>query len=107
MKTTTTIDTRKTLDSYDIESLYDGEWSVECSEYTLAEARKTLKEYRDNCPQTSLRIKHRIEKNPNFILTLGDLKKGDWFTLKRKTGSFVKKIKKSILKFSGYGRIIT
>ena len=50
MKTTTTIDTRKTIDRYDIEGLYCGEWSIECSEYTLAEARKTIKEYRDNCP---------------------------------------------------------
>ena len=29
MKTTSTIDTRKTIDSYDIEGFYDGEWSVE------------------------------------------------------------------------------
>ena len=48
MKTTTTIDTRKTIDRYDIEGLYCGEWSIECSEDTYAEARKTLKEYRDN-----------------------------------------------------------
>lgn len=81
MKTTTTIDTRKTIDRYDIEGFYGSEWSVECSEYTLAEARKTLKEYRDNC-NAGFRIKHRIEKNPNFVLTLGALKKGDWFTLK-------------------------
>lgn len=44
--------------------------------------KKTIKEYRDNCPQTSFRIKHHVEKNPNFVLTLGALKKGDWFTLK-------------------------
>lgn len=82
MKNTTTVDTRKTIDHYDIEGLYCGEWSVECSEDTYGEARKTLKEYQDNCPQTAFRIKHRIEKNPNFVLTLGALKKGDWFTLK-------------------------
>ena len=45
MKITTTIDTRKTIDRYDIEGFYCGEWSVECSEDTHAEARKTLKEY--------------------------------------------------------------
>ena len=82
MKTTNTIDTRRTIDRYDIEGFYCGEWSVECSESTYAEARKTLKEYQDNCPQTAFRIKHRVEKNPNFVLTLGALKKGDWFTLK-------------------------
>ena len=82
MKTTCTIDTRKTIDRYDIEGFYCGEWGVECSEDTYADARRTLKEYRDNCPQTSFRIKHHVEKNPNFVLTLGALKKGDWFTLK-------------------------
>ena len=82
MKITTTVDTRKTIDRYDIEGFYCGEWSVECSENTYAEAKKTIKEYRDNCPQTSFRIKHHVEKNPNFVLTLGALKKGDWFTLK-------------------------
>lgn len=70
MKTTTTVDTRKTIDRYDIEGFYGNEWSVECSEYTLAEAKKTLKEYRDNCPQTPFRINRRVEKNPNFVLTL-------------------------------------
>ena len=78
MKTTTTIDTRKTIDRYDIEGFYGNEWSVECSENTYAEARKTLKEYQDNCPQTPFRIKHRVEKNPDFVLTLGALKKGDY-----------------------------
>ena len=82
MKTTTTIDTRKTIDRYDIEGLYYGEWSVESSTDTYAEARRELKEYRDNCPLTIFRIKHHVEKNPNFVLTLGALKKGDWFTLK-------------------------
>ena len=66
MKTTSAVDTRKTIDSYDIEGLYYGEWSVECSEGTYAEAKRTLKEYRDNCPQTPFRIKHHVEKNPNF-----------------------------------------
>ena len=82
MKNTTTIDTRKIIDSYNIEGLYYGEWSVECSEGTYREAKRTLKEYRDNCPNTAFRITHQHEKNPNFVLTLGALKKGDWFTLK-------------------------
>ena len=82
MKTTTTIDTRKTVDRYDIEGLYDGEWSVECSEDTYRAAKRMLKEYRDNRPNTAFRITHRREKNPNFVLTLGALKNGDWFTLK-------------------------
>lgn len=82
MKTTTAIDTRKTIDSYDIEGFYGNEWSIECSEDTYGEARRTLKEYLDNCPLTMFRIKYRREKNPNFVLTLRALKKGDWFTLK-------------------------
>ena len=82
MKTTTAIDTRKTIDSYDIEGLYYGEWSVECSEGTYREAKRTLKEYHENLPNIAFRITHRREKNPNFVLTLGALKKGDWFTLK-------------------------
>ena len=82
MKTTNTIDTRKTIDRYDIEGLYYGGWFVESSTNTYAEARRKLEVYRDNCPQTAFRITHRREKNPNFVLTLGALKKGDWFTLK-------------------------
>ena len=82
MKTTTTIDTRKTIDRYDIEGLYYGGWIVESSTNTYAEASRKLEVYQDNCPQTAFRIKHRVEKNPNFVLTLGALKKGDWFTLK-------------------------
>ena len=46
---------------YDIEGLYCGEWSAECSEINLEDARKTIKEYRENCQQTIFRIKRRFE----------------------------------------------
>lgn len=82
MKTTKIINVRKTIDQYDIEGLYYGEWSVECSEETYADAKRQIQVYRANCPKTTFRITHHRVKNPNFVLTLGALKKGDWFTLK-------------------------
>ncbi len=52
---------RKTHDEYDIEGLYYGEWSVECTEDNVADAKRTLREYRENCPGTAFRIKkHRV-----------------------------------------------
>lgn len=41
---------RKTVDRWDIETNWGYGWEVECSEYTRAEARQRLKEYRENCP---------------------------------------------------------
>ncbi len=53
--------TRKTIDEYHIESLYEGEWSTECIEKTRKEAWTQLKCYRENQPKTFFRIKkHRV-----------------------------------------------
>lgn len=40
---------RKTVDRWDIETNWGYGWETECSEYTWAEARQRLKEYRENC----------------------------------------------------------
>ena len=39
---------RKTKDRWDIETNYGYGWEVECSEYTLKEAKEQIKCYRDN-----------------------------------------------------------
>lgn len=53
---------RKTKDVFIVQGLYCGEWSDEVAEYTWKAARETIKEYRDNCPGTSFRIKATREK---------------------------------------------
>lgn len=54
---------RKTRDRWDIETNYGYGWDVECSEYTVKEARQTLKEYRENsCGRFAVRLKKRREK---------------------------------------------
>lgn len=57
---------RKTRDRYDIEVNYGFSvdnfgWDVECSEYDIASAKKTAKEYRENTLRP-VRIKKRREK---------------------------------------------
>lgn len=39
---------RKTIDRWDIMGNYGDGWYCECSEYTRAEAKRTLQEYREN-----------------------------------------------------------
>ena len=59
---------RKTRDRWDIETNYGYGWDVECSEYTWADAKRTVREYRENLEaygKCSVRLtKHRepIEK---------------------------------------------
>lgn len=50
---------RKTYDEWDVESLYEGEWSLECHNATYEEAKRTLREYRENCPGTQFRMRKR------------------------------------------------
>ena len=40
--------TRKTIDRWDIMSNYGYGWECENSEYTLADAKRSIKEYREN-----------------------------------------------------------
>lgn len=39
---------RKTCDRWDIETNYGYGWETENSEYTIADARRSLREYREN-----------------------------------------------------------
>ena len=39
---------RKTRDRWDLTSNYGYGWECECSDYTYAEAKQTLKAYREN-----------------------------------------------------------
>ncbi|KAB0577203.1 hypothetical protein EI53_01224 [Fusobacterium naviforme] len=54
---------RKTRDRWDIETNYGYGWEVENSEYTRADAKRSLKEYRENlqaCGKCDVRlVKHR------------------------------------------------
>lgn len=52
---------RKTKDRYDIVTNYGYGWEVEVSEYTLAEAKRTAKEYRYNT-NAMIRIEKHREK---------------------------------------------
>jgi hypothetical protein len=52
---------RKTKDEYEVHSYWNS-WELVCTEDTLAEARKRLKEYRENEPSTFHRIvKKRVK----------------------------------------------
>lgn len=50
---------RKTRDRRDIMTNYGYGWECENSEYTRADARRSLKEYRENCGGTVRLEKHR------------------------------------------------
>lgn len=54
---------RKTVDRWDIVTNYGYGWEVETSEYTLKEARETLKCYRDNsCGRYATKLEKHREK---------------------------------------------
>ena len=53
---------RKTVDRWDIMSNYGYGWACECSEYTLKEAKQTVKEYRENGGGVYRLEKHREKK---------------------------------------------
>lgn len=50
---------RKTRDRWDIMTNYGYGWECENSEYTRADARRSLKEYRENCGGSVRLEKHR------------------------------------------------
>lgn len=53
---------RKTEDEFDIEAYYGHGWEIVTCEDTYREARKRLREYRENEPGVSFRIKKRRVK---------------------------------------------
>lgn len=57
---------RKTIDRWDIETNYGYGWEVENSEYTKADAKRSLREYRENLEaygKCEIRMtKHREKK---------------------------------------------
>ena len=58
---------RKTRDRWDIETNYgygDG-WEVECSEYSLKDAKMNYRLYRENCPELAVRLRKRRERIEN------------------------------------------
>ena len=48
---------RKTHDEWRIEGMCCGGWSVECYAEDAQDAKRLLREYRQNCPGTGFRIK--------------------------------------------------
>lgn len=52
---------RKTIDRWDIETNYGYGWEVENSEYNYKDARRSLKEYLENC-SGAVRMIMRREK---------------------------------------------
>jgi hypothetical protein len=53
---------RKTIDRWDIMTNYGYGWECENSEYTLKDAKRSLKEYRDNIKGDVRLEKHREKK---------------------------------------------
>jgi len=56
---------RKTIDRWDIMTNYGYGWECENSEYTLKDAKRSLREYRDN-----VRADVRLEKHREKIDTM-------------------------------------
>lgn len=92
---------RKRTHYYAIESYYPGQgWNEECAEgeYTVARAR--LKEYRENCPSTSFRIRGRymFETKPDGLEQLAAYKSavyaqnpGNWYTVEETRAMYAPK----------------
>ena len=54
---------RKTHDEIQVQGLYCGEWSMECVAESRSDARRLVKEYKENCPFTTFRVKTVRVKN--------------------------------------------
>lgn len=56
---------RKTIDRWDIMTNYGYGWEVENSEYTYTDAKRSLKEYRENIQGNVKLEKHRERLDDN------------------------------------------
>ena len=56
---------RKTIDRWDIMTNYGYGWECENSEYTLKDAKRSLREYRENVRGAVRLEKHRERKDEN------------------------------------------
>ena len=54
---------RKTIDRYDIMTNYGYGWECENSEYTYKDAKRSVKEYRDNIKGSVRLEKHREKQS--------------------------------------------
>ncbi len=50
---------RKTVDVYEVWSDYGYGWEAECEGEDKADAKRLLKEYRENAPQWPHKLRHR------------------------------------------------
>lgn len=57
---------RKTIDRWDILTNYGHGWEVENSEYTKADAKRSYREYKENCGGQVRLEKHREAKEKNY-----------------------------------------
>ena len=53
---------RKTIDTWEIQGLFCGSWEMETTECSRADAKKMVKQYRENMPNVSHRIVKKREK---------------------------------------------
>lgn len=58
---------RKTHDEIQVQGLYCGEWSLECVAESRSEAKQLIREYEENCPSTSFRVKIVRVKNEQEV----------------------------------------
>ena len=55
---------RKTVDTFEIQGFYYGEWEMLTTETNKKDAFRALKEYRENQPGTSYKVKKvRVKKS--------------------------------------------
>lgn len=47
---------RKTIDTWELHVNYGQGWEHECTEFSLADGRKQMKTYRENCPEWLIKL---------------------------------------------------
>lgn len=49
-----------------VQGFWCGRWCDECAVGSYSERKRTMKEYRDNCPGVQFRVIHRRTPNPEL-----------------------------------------